>query len=290
VSDSLDVAWIALSLVPHIGTKTLTNLLAQVGSPEAVIHAPIDTLLKVRGIGKKTAQRIAAIDLASAERAIEQWQKVGVRILTLQADTYPPLLKQLDDAPLTLFVYGNLERLFPLPAIAIVGTRIASREARIQATRLAVFAVHQGYSVVSGLALGIDTAAHQGALSINMTPSIAVLGGGVQTIYPPQNKGLAEQIADHGALISENAPNATATASRLVIRNRIISGLCQHIIVVESAADGGAMHAARAAVKQGRTLHTLDLPASGNQKLIAQGVNILNPQNPHLPLPDISSE
>ncbi|MEL6307112.1 MAG: DNA-processing protein DprA [Chloroflexota bacterium] len=291
MSETPNLAYVILSLVPQVGKKTLENLLQKFGSPEKVFEQSIEDLKKVQGVGQKTAYRIASMDQVQIALQIQKWQKYGVRIITRNSLEYPSSLAGIEDAPLTLFVRGSLDLTTIPKSVAIVGTRNAKQKSLDIAHELGEFYAQAGYTIVSGLALGIDTKAHQGSLKSPKAPPIAVLGGGVLNIYPPQNKQLAEQIAQHGALISENAPDATAAASRLVIRNRIIAGLCQHVIVVESAINGGAMHAARAATKQGRTLYTLDLPVSGNQALIKQeNVNIIDPDNPHLPLPNTSTE
>ncbi|MBE0689237.1 MAG: DNA-processing protein DprA, partial [Anaerolineae bacterium] len=163
-------------------------------------------------------------------------------------------------------------------AVAIVGTRNPSEIALGAAQALAFEFARRGYVIVSGLALGIDRIAHMSALAAAGN-TVAVLGGGVLNIYPPANKGLADAICGRGALLSESHPNAESKPAYLVARNRIISGLCSTLIVVETHADGGAMHAARWAHEHQRALYTLDLPATGNQQLIDQGAIPLDPFN-----------
>jgi DNA processing protein len=161
-------------------------------------------------------------------------------------------------------------------AIAIVGTRQPSPEAHQFALDCASVLAQHNTTIVSGLALGIDTYAHQGALTGGHT--LAVMGSGVLNVYPPSNKAIADVIRIRGALLSENAPNAHATAPRLVARNRLISGLADALIVVQTAPDGGAMHAARFARQQNKPVFALDAPFAGNQQLIEQGATPLNPQ------------
>jgi DNA processing protein len=175
---------------------------------------------------------------------------------------------------LSLFVRGKYQPQVWEKAIAIVGTRNPSQAGTYLATKLSKNFSEAGWWIVSGLALGIDAAAHHGALERGRT--IAVLGGGVLNIYPPEHHNLGQEIMEKGALLSENAPTATATAPRLVVRNRLISGFAKHLIVVETAIDGGAMHAARAALEQGRQVHTFDLPISGNQHLLQEGARLMD--------------
>lgn len=160
-----------------------------------------------------------------------------------------------------------------------MGTRSPSQDARFITLQLAMQLARAGYAVVSGLALGIDAAAHTGALSA-AGATIAVLGSGVLNVYPSGNQELAERIRDSGALVSESHPYGSANAQRLVSRNRIISGLSRAVIVVESDAPGGAMYTARFAREQGRPVYTFDLPASGNQSLIESGAIVLKRDDP----------
>ena len=194
------------------------------------------------------------------------------------ASILPPL-RDLDDAPPTLFWRGCLAPAAWAKTVAIVGTRAPSQAARFIALRLAMQLARAGITVISGLALGIDTAAHSGALSAAGV-TFAVLGSGLLNVYPPTNQELAARILQTGALVSELHPCWGANAQRLVSRNRIISGLSRALIVVESDVQGGAMYAARFAREQGRPVYTFDLPASGNQALIRGGARVLDRDNP----------
>ncbi|MCC6615440.1 MAG: DNA-processing protein DprA [Anaerolineae bacterium] len=275
----VDPAWIALSLVERVGGKTMRALLAQFGSAGAVLMAESHELRRVPGIGATIAASIRAVDVSAVEREIPRWQAAGIHIITDSDPDYPPQLRALDDAPPTIFVRGVWdEALRKAEAIAIVGTRAPSEIALGAAESLAFDLARRGYLIVSGLALGIDRKAHFSAIAAAGN-TVAVLGGGVLNVYPPANKGLAEAICAHGALLSETHPYAESKPAHLVARNRIISGLCSAVIVVETKVDGGAMHAARWAREQGRALYTLDLPASGNRQLIDQGAIALDPFN-----------
>lgn len=274
LSVPLDEAWVALSLVRHVGSKTLRALVDHFGSTEAILHATPEELRAVRGIGEKIAAAIHRVDLPKTSRMIDSWQRAGVLILPHGDARFPASLHALEDGPATLFVRG--EQLPPSRCVAIVGTRDPSPEASETAFELGKRLAADGWGIISGMALGVDAAAHRGALAAR-GHTIAVLGGGVLNIYPRQHHDLAEQIMRQGALIGENSPDADASPPRLVSRNRIISGLCQHVIVVETGISGGAMYAAKAARAQGRSLHAVGFPASGNLELLKEGARYVAP-------------
>jgi DNA processing protein len=264
---SADPAWVALSLVEHLGGKKLRALMAHFnGDIHAILRADQAALRRVPGIGVKIAAGIHRIDLAQVERALGHWEANGVHIITLHDPAYPPILRAIDDAPPTLFVCGTGR---PIPkAIAIVGTRRPSAESIDAAQGFSYELACRGAVIVSGLALGIDTAAHLGALSSPDGFTLAVLGGGVLNVYPPENRALANAIAMRGALLCEVHPAAEAKTPALVARNRLISGLCDAVIVVETSGEGGAIHAAKRAFEQARRVYALDNDASGNRMLI----------------------
>ncbi|MCA9902871.1 MAG: DNA-protecting protein DprA [Anaerolineae bacterium] len=280
----VDPAWVALSLVERVGGKTMRALIAHFGSAQAVLAADSHELRRVPGIGAVLAASIRAVDLSTVEHDLPRWQAAGIRIILDNDPAYPPRLRALDDAPPTLFIRGDWsDSLRQAQTVAIVGTRSPSDIALDAARALAFDYAQKGYVIVSGLALGIDRAAHMGALGA-AGHTLAVLGGGLLNIYPPANKKLADAICGQGALLSESHPTAESKPAYLVARNRIISGLCNMMIVVETNHDGGAMHAARWAREQQRPLYTLDIPASGNQQLIDQGATPLDPFNLQVPL------
>jgi DNA processing protein len=278
----MDVAWVALSLTERIGGKTLHALLTHFDNdPRAVLAADAEMLRGVPGIGAKTAERIQAIQLEAVESSIRAWIATGIQIIPINHPNYPAELKAIgDDAPPTLFVRGvYLEE----KRIAIVGTRQPTPEARNRAQNLATALVERGYTIVAGLALGIDTAAHMGALIVPEGQTLAVLGCGVLNIYPPTNHKLAQLIMERGAVLSEFHPSANPSAPNLVARNRVITGLSDAVIIVETEIDGGAMHAARFAQAQGRPVYTFDCPLSGNQSLLHSGAIPLRPDLLELP-------
>ena len=271
-----DPAWIALSLVEHVGVKKLRALLDCFdGDLNAALKADAKTLQRVPGIGPKIAASIRAIDLPAVIDVIPRWQAAGVSLITLNDPAYPALLRSLDDAPPTLFMLGTWHE---LRSAAVVGTRSPTRQAVEAARQLGFELARRGYQVVSGLAVGIDSGAHIGALAQPQGITSAVLGSGVLNVYPPSNRALAQAIQGRGALMSEVHPAAQTKPSSLVARNRIISGLCETVIVVETELDGGAMHAAKRAAEQGRRVCTLDFPASGNRALIEAGARVITPE------------
>lgn len=272
--------WIALSLSPHIGAKTLASLLRHFEDDlSAVAAATRSELLRVPGVGAAIASYIHAIDLERLAKQTAAWRARDVAILTRRSCGYPTALKELDESPPLLFARGALKVELWRPAIAIVGTRQPSKEARFLALEWAAKLARTGWVIVSGLALGLDRAAHCGALAADGA-TIAVLGSGVLNVYPRSNRELAQRIQAGGAIVSALHPRWGANAQRLVARNRIISGLSQAVILVESQLNGGAMHTARFVREQGKPVFTFDLPASGNQALLEDGAIAIRADDP----------
>lgn len=275
--DARRIQWVGLSLSRHIGTKKLANLLEYFeNNLNAIFDADEEELMQVPGIGETIAREITLIDLEQVAHDIPEWERQGVGIITMLDELYPEPLKMIPDFPPTLFVRGQWYTNLWEKTIAIVGTRRPSQQAKFLTMQLAAKLAQDNFTIVSGLALGIDASAHAGALQAQGGgTTIAVLGSGVLNVYPPQNKRISLMTRQSGALISEVHPNLTTNVQRLVSRNRIISGMSQGVIVIESNADGGAMHAAKRAKEQGRIVYTLDLPATGNQQLIKEGAIII---------------
>jgi len=276
---------IALNLSPNIGARAYQSLLNHFDhNLDAILAASPKALMRVPGVGKTIACEIAAIDLDALARDLRAWRRQRVEILLRGDPDYPPPLARSADAPVAIFASRALPAAEWQDAVAIVGTREPSDEARFITLELAMKLARAGCAVVSGLALGIDAAAHTGALSAAGI-TVAVLGSGILNIYPEANRNLAERIREQGALLSEAHPGWSANAQRLVSRNRIISGLSRAVIVVEAAEDGGAMYTARFAAEQGRPVFTFDLPASGNQRLLQAGATALRRDDPLRDLP-----
>lgn len=279
--------WVALSLIRGMGSRTLKALIAAYnGDFEAVLHADESALRQVRGVGPKIADAVRHLNLAQVEQRLTRWQAAGVEVLTLHDPRYPARLRALDDAPATLFKLGTDTLTPPPKAIAIVGTRRPTPEGLACAAHAAHLAAESGYAIVSGLALGIDSTAHLAASAYTMR-QFGVLGGGVLRLYPPENRALAQAVQANGALVCEVAPDVPVSASGLVSRNRIISGLADAVIVVESETDGGAMYAAMFARRQARPVYTFDLKASGNRALLAEGALALTLETQAFPQPSL---
>lgn len=279
-----DPAWVGLSLVGHLGAKTFRALLAHFdSSAAAVLSADMSHLREIPGIGPKLSQRIHTIDLHAVENDIRRWRARGVRVVTWNDPDYPARLRSLDDSPPTLFLRGG-DQTESERTVAIVGTRRPTDSTRAIAQNLASALVERGCCIVSGLAVGIDAAAHMGAIAVPDGLTLAVLGGGVLNIFPPEHNRLANEILlRRGILISETHPEAPASAGQLVARNRLISGLSDALIVIQSEVDGGAMYAARFATAQQRKVYALDMDASGNRALLESGAGIIRPDLRDLP-------
>lgn len=240
-----------LSLVSGIGPRLRQALLQRFGSARAVFEAPASLLRTVPGIGAKLAGAVTRarqeIDVAAE---IDLCQKRQVAIVSLGHSDYPRALREIADPPGVLFVRGAIEPRDAL-AIAIVGARHATRYGLTQAERLAASLSRAGLTIVSGLARGIDGAAHRGALDAGGR-TLAVLGSGVLNIYPPEHEELAQQVMKHGAVISEAPVRAAPLSGTFPQRNRLISGMTLGVVVIEAARQSGALITARHAAEQGR--------------------------------------
>ena len=244
-------AVVQLALVPGVGPRTFRSLLDWFGSADAVLAAPTGRLRQVPGIGSELSRRISsARQEIDVDRELELCAAHGVDILTQSDPRYPRLLRELTDAPVVIFAAGALLPQDSL-AIAIVGTRHATHYGLVSAERLAAGLARAGLTIVSGMARGIDAAAHRGAM-IAGGRTVGVLGSGVLNIYPPEHMPLANQIRERGALLSEAPPLSHPMSGAFPQRNRVISGLSLGVIVVEAADRSGALISARHAMEQGR--------------------------------------
>jgi len=264
------IARLRLIRTHSIGPITYTQLLARFGSAEAALDAlPV---LARRGGG--TTPRIATAE--SVEREIEQVVRAGGRYLFLGRDGYPALLAEADGAPPALIVAGNVG-LLTRSAVAVVGARNASAAAVRFARMLAHDLGEEGLVVVSGLARGIDTAAHVGALD---RATIAVIAGGIDVVYPPENERLQAAIAERGLVVTEQPPGTEPRARHFPSRNRIIAGIAQGTVVVEAAVRSGSLLTARIAADYGRDVMAvpgspLDPRAQGCNQLIRDGATLI---------------
>ncbi len=268
-------ALVALSLVPGVGPGRIRALLAALGSAEAVLGASRNTLADVQDIGPQTASAIVGFDDYDAVDAqLAEAEKIGARLITAWDAEFPRLLRQIYDPPAFLWLRGTLTDA-DARSIAIVGTRRATEYGRRQAEEFAAELVRQGLTVVSGLAYGIDAEAHKGAVQTGGR-TLAVLGSGVDRIYPAKHKRLADGIMAQGALLSEYPLGAEPDAPNFPRRNRIISGLALGTLVVEAFEKGGALITARLALEQNREVFAVPSPihsraGRGTNRLIQQG-------------------
>lgn len=273
-------AHIAFNLLPGIGPIRVSQLVSRLGSPEAALCASPDTLTVVPGIGPELASLIAnweeRIDLGAELGKIRDR---GVRVVIPSDELYPRLLRQIYDAPLVLYVWGELDDR-DHQAIAIVGSRRATHYGIRSARMLAFQLAQAGLTVTSGLARGIDTAAHEGALAARGR-TIAVIGSGLGKLFPAENQGLAERIADgHGAVVSEFPIDCPPDKKTFPRRNRIVSGWSSGVIVVEAPGRSGALITAEQAGEQGRSVYAvpgpIDRPSSqGCNRLIQDGARLI---------------
>ncbi|MEJ2647992.1 MAG: DNA-processing protein DprA [Sedimentisphaerales bacterium] len=278
--NSVDIEkWIKLIRADGVGPMSFAKLLKRFGSTDRVLGASVSELTKTEGIGFKTAERITATrDKFDSSKELELAQKLGVWIINFDDNRYPGALKQINDPPPVLYVKGSLARQDNL-AISIVGSRQCSLYGQEQSSRFAHLLSSSGFTICSGMARGIDTAAHQGALSASGR-TIAVQGCGLSHIFPPENKRLFQLISESGACISELPLGFEPLATNFPARNRIIAGLSLGTIVIEAAPRSGALITANAAIDYNREVMAvpgkIDSPLSkGAHQLIKQGAKLI---------------
>ena len=244
-------ACLAINMIPKVGPVRLRNLLKVFAEPQDILSAPADRLTAAEGISQEIARRIRSweddIDLTAE---LGRVQEAGVQVLTSRSENYPGPLRTIHDPPVVLYVWGDL-RPQDGQGIGVVGSRKTSFYGTETAKKLSYQLAYAGYTIVSGLARGIDTAAHQGALAAKGR-TVAVLGCGLGQIYPPENYALAERIADgNGAIVSEFPMTTTPDRQTFPMRNRIISGSSLGLLVVEAGLNSGALISAGQAADQG---------------------------------------
>jgi DNA processing protein len=271
-------ALVALNMVPHIGPVRLRQLLEIFQSPEQILSAPKTKLMRVEGIGEEVAEAVATwektVDLAGELHRIKDF---GCQIVTQQDENYPELLRQIYDPPIVLYVKGTLTSR-DKNSVAMVGSRMTTAYGMNAARKLAYQLAYMGVTVVSGGARGIDSAAHQGALSAKGR-TIAVLGTGINQIFPAENVSLFEKIVASGALITQFPFNRPGDKQSFPIRNRIVAGMTLGTVVVEANLTSGALITANMAVENGRQLFAvpgpIDSPRSkGCHDLIKKGAKL----------------
>lgn len=271
-------AWLRLTLAPGIGGETQRKLLSAFGLPDRIFSASVATL--TRTILLKQAEQLFSYDSQEKIDAALAWAaEPGNAILTLADAAYPQRLLDAPDPPTVLYVKGRTE-LLNAPALAIVGSRNATPQGESNAEAFAAALADAGLTIVSGLALGIDAAAHRGGLR-GKGSTIAVIGTGIDRVYPARNQSLARDIAEHGAIVSEFPLGTPALRENFPRRNRIISGLARGCLVVEAAERSGSLITARLAGEQGRDVFaipgSIHSPLSkGCHKLIRQGAKLVD--------------
>ncbi len=272
-------AYIALNMMSDIGPVGVRALAALLGSPEAILQATAAEMMRADGIGAAQAESIAAqCRHAEPGREIKRAQKLGYRIITPADEDYPVPLRAIHDPPLALYVWGSLGS-DDRRALAVVGSRHATVYGRETAEMLACRLAQTGFTVVSGLARGIDTAAHRGALR-GGGRTLAVLGGALDCLYPEENRALAEKIAQQGAVLSEFPLGRQPDKTTFPMRNRIVSGLSMGVLVVEAGLQSGALITVNQALDQGRCVFAvpgrIDSPASrGAHQLLKTGARLV---------------
>lgn len=271
--------WLALSKVPGVGPLIFLRLLQKFGSPKEVFQASFQSLTQVDRVGPGLARAI--VEFSNHEevlRELERLDRLKIRMVLYNTSEYPALLANIADPPPILFVKGEI-----LPrdqaAVAIVGSRAASQQGLAVTRRLARELAAAGITVVSGMARGIDSEAHKGALA-GGGRTIAVLGCGLNIIYPPENRELFSRIVEKGAVVSEYSLDVGPDAVHFPSRNRIISGLCLGVTVVEAAPQSGSLITARLALEQGREVfavpgHVDSMRSRGTNRLIREGARLV---------------
>jgi DNA processing protein len=272
-------AKIALNLILDIGSIRLNKLLEFFGKAENILKASPEKLNAVSGIGQKIAAKICALKKEDIDKEFALAKIHNLRILSLDDAGYPKNLKNITDPPIILYVKGELREEDNL-SISIVGSRRASFYGLENAERFARDLAGRGFTIVSGLARGVDTASHRGALRAGGR-TIAVIGSGFADLYPPENKELSEQISSSGAVISEFPVNTEPLRQNFPRRNRVISGLSLGVLVAEAARNSGALITADFALEQAREVFALpgkvdSANSFGTNDLIKQGAKLVS--------------
>jgi DNA processing protein len=270
--------WVGFNLVKGIGAVRLQALIQHFGDLETAWNAPIDALHSA-GLSPRLAERLAQLRLdVDLDKVLHQIDAQGITVLTWDDELYPRRLKEIDQPPPVLYLRGALTA-EDAWAVAVVGTRRVSAYGRQVTEDMASYLASNGVTIISGMARGVDAIAHQAALQADGR-TLAVLGSGVDRLYPPEHAQLAGKIMTHGAVLSDYAPGTPPDASNFPPRNRIISGLSMAVVVVEAGETSGALITARFAADQGREVfavpgNILAPQSKGTNALIAQGAHPL---------------
>jgi DNA processing protein len=273
-------ALLRLLSVPNVGPQRVRQLVARFGSPEAVLESSVSDLIEVEGIDEKIARAVRnQSDALFAKTQISLVEKHGARLMTYWDPDYPELLRAIHDPPVVLFLKGPLDWTAFI-GIAVVGTRFPSSYGRQVAESISQELSRRGITVVSGMARGVDTAAHRGAL-IGSGSTVAVMGSGLDIVYPPENRKVYLEIIEKGAVVSEFPMGAAPEAPHFPRRNRIISGLCRGTVVVEAGNKSGALLTSELALEQNREVFAvpgsiLSPKSTGTNRLIRDGAKLVS--------------
>ena len=271
--------WLALNFVPGVGAIFIKRLLDRFQTPEAVFQASMKELLEVEGLGVKVASEIRKGPSEQAvKNELSSLEKSGGRIITLEDEAYPPRLRDIYDPPALLYLKGELKKEDEL-AISIVGSRKTTPYGRWITEKISQTLVRYGVTIVSGMARGVDSVAHWGAIS-GGGRTLAVLGCGVDVVYPPENRNLFSKIIEQGAVLSEFPMGSPPEGGHFPKRNRIISGLSMGVVVVEAGPDSGSLITANFALEQGREVFAIpgNVGAGGSRgtnRLIKDGAKLV---------------
>lgn len=272
-------ALLGLYSIPSIGPVRMRNLISALGSPEEALLAGVRRLSKVEGIDHKTAEKIkAGPDTVFVQQQLEQMDALQVGVLTYWDDAFPERLKRIYDPPAFLFYKGQTEILND-KMFAVVGSRMPSSYGRMITEQLTAELVANGFTIISGFARGIDTQAHKAALK-NNGATVAVLGNGLDTIYPSENKKLFEQITERGLFLTEYPMGTKPDAGNFPKRNRIISGMSSGVLVTEAGQKSGALLTAGYALDQNREVFAVpgavfSGKSTGSNNLIKNGAKLV---------------
>jgi len=273
-------ALVALNLLPKIGPIRVRRLLDALGDPASILHASQDRLMRVDGIGEETAGILCRWqDHADPVAEIAEATQRGITLVSQDDPDYPAPLREIYDRPLLLYVWGGLAAR-DRHAISVVGSRRATSYGNQTTKKFSSQLAQAGFTIISGLARGIDTAAHEAAVAANGR-TIAVIGSGLAKLYPPENLGLAERIADgHGAVVSEFPLHAAPDKQTFPMRNRIVAGWARAVLVVECPAWSGSLITANLATEYGKPVFAvpgqIDKPSSaGCHQLIRDGATLV---------------
>lgn len=301
-------ALVGLNLIPEIGIKRLRKLLEIFETPEKILKISYEKLVEIQGFGPVIAQKIVGLQYNNISEEISKAEKLGLKIITYQDNSYPDLLKNIYDPPILLYVKGDFKNYNPELAIGIVGTRNPSFYGIENTEYFSQNLAKLGFCIISGMAKGVDAFAHKAALKENAV-TIAVMGSGFDNIYPNSNRDLVEKIAQKGAVITEFPLLTKPIPLNFPRRNRIISALSKSIFVIEAGQNSGALITADFALEQSKDVYALpgridSVNSFGTNELIKQGAKMVccledivedfqmpkNKQTPELFLESLSCE